>query len=115
MKHLFLSAHTHLCMQHYSSPELNAPAPDTLPCVVVPTTRTLDSSRWSKSILDWLIQNVLHSPVILAFLGFSTYLFITAPELQYQMDPLFTAARQMALRDKANYCWLSVKATTTET
>lgn len=31
------------------------------------------------------------------------------------MDPLFTAARQMALRDKANYCWLSDKAATAET
>lgn len=30
------------------------------------------------------------------------------------MDPLFAVAGQMALRDKANYCWLSVKAVTME-
>lgn len=60
-------------------------------------------------------QNVLHSSVFFAFPVFSTHLFITTLELKYQMDPRFNAARQMALRDKDNYCWLSVKVATAET
>ena len=39
------------------------------------------------------MQSVLPTLVFLAFPGFSTYLFIAAPELRYQMDPLLAAAK----------------------
>lgn len=102
---ILMDTHIYLCVQASTVLQSLKPlTPYTLPLCCCSYHITTDSSHWSNFILDRPIQNVFYFPVLLDFSGFSTYLFITASELQYQMDPLLTAARQMAMNDKAKYC-----------